>query len=130
MTVKKITPVLLVDEVEPCVQFWTDRLGFEKTVEVPEGDKIGFAMLQKGPLELMYQSRASAQKDHAGMATESGRTHLYIEVDNLSDIKQAMLGAPVTVEERTTFYGAHEIGFADPGGHMVLFAEFQAVAAN
>ncbi len=29
MTVKKITPVLLVDEVEPCVRFWKERLGFE-----------------------------------------------------------------------------------------------------
>jgi hypothetical protein len=30
MTVKKITPVLLVEDVEPCVKFWMDRLGFDK----------------------------------------------------------------------------------------------------
>ena len=48
MTVKKITPVLFVEEVEPCVKFWMDRLGFEKTVELPEGNKLGFAILQKG----------------------------------------------------------------------------------
>jgi len=81
-------------------------------------------------LELMYQSRASAKKDHAGMAREYGPTHLYIEVDSLLELKRVMQGAPVTVEERTTFYGAQEIGFEDPGGHVVLFAQFQAVAAN
>ena len=35
--VKKITPVLFVEEVEPCVKFWVERLGFTKTIEVPEG---------------------------------------------------------------------------------------------
>ena len=34
---KKMTPVLLVEEVEPCLAVW-ERLGFEKTMEVPEGD--------------------------------------------------------------------------------------------
>jgi hypothetical protein len=33
MSVKELTPVLLVEEVEPCVNFW-QRLGFAKTVEL------------------------------------------------------------------------------------------------
>ena len=48
MNVKRITPVLFVSEVEPCVKFWVDRMGFQKTVEVPDGNKLAFAMLQKG----------------------------------------------------------------------------------
>src|SRR5579863_2640393 len=63
MSVNKITAVLLVEEVEPCIKFWVDRLGFEKTVEVPEGNKIGFVLLQKGNLEIMYQSYDSVKKD-------------------------------------------------------------------
>ena len=47
MQVKKITPVLFVEEIEPCVKFWVDRFGFEKTVEVPDGNKLAFAMLRK-----------------------------------------------------------------------------------
>lgn len=27
--VKRITPVLYVSEVEPCVKFWVERMGFE-----------------------------------------------------------------------------------------------------
>jgi len=38
MHVKRITPVLFVQDVEPCVKFWVDRFGFEKTAEVPDGD--------------------------------------------------------------------------------------------
>jgi len=47
MTVKKITSVLLVDEVEPCVKFWKERLGFEVAIEVPEGNKIGFVRCRR-----------------------------------------------------------------------------------
>jgi hypothetical protein len=63
MAIKKITPVLLVDEVEPCVRFWKERLSFEVVIEVPEGEKIGFVSLQKAGVELMYQSYASLEKD-------------------------------------------------------------------
>ena len=32
----KITPVLIVEEIEKSLPFWIDRMGFAKTVEVPE----------------------------------------------------------------------------------------------
>ena len=35
MNVKKITPVLLVNEIESILPFWIGRLGFAKTIEVP-----------------------------------------------------------------------------------------------
>jgi uncharacterized glyoxalase superfamily protein PhnB len=126
MTVKKITPVLFVEEVEPCIKFWMDRLGFEKTVEVPEGGKLGFAILQKGSVELMYQSYASADKDSAatGQAARKGPTFLYAEVENLNEIIGAIKGAEVVAPVRETFYGTREISVNEPGGHIVTFAQF------
>lgn len=126
--VKRITPVLYVQEVEPCVKFWVERLGFVKTAEVPDGGRLGFAILQKGNTEIMYQSFASAEKDDAAVAKETAgsRTFLYVEVDKLDDIIAAMRGVNVVVPLRTTFYGAKEIGVKDPAGHVVLFAEFGA----
>jgi len=127
--VKKITPVLLVEEVEPCVKFWVERLGFEKTVEVPEGDKLGFVILVKGGVELMYQSYASADKDVPGSAKEfrKGPTFLYVEVENLEATLAAMKGVEVVMPVRTTFYGAKEFGVKDPGGHILTFAQLGAV---
>jgi hypothetical protein len=26
--VKKITPILFAEELEPCIKFWTERMGF------------------------------------------------------------------------------------------------------
>jgi uncharacterized glyoxalase superfamily protein PhnB len=128
MTVKKITAVLLVDEVEPCVKFWKERLGFEVGIEVPEGDKIGFVSLQKAGVELMYQSYASVEKDSSFLAQSyaKGTTFLYIEVDNLEDVIAATKGARVVMPERKTFYGAREIGVKDPAGHVLTFAQFEA----
>ena len=63
MTIKKMTPNLYTDDVQACVKFWVDRLHFEKTMEVPEGSGLAFAALQKGPIELMYGSYASLEKD-------------------------------------------------------------------
>src|SRR5271169_3674753 len=124
MTVKKITPILFAAEIEPCLKFWVERLGFEKTIEVPEGNKLGFAILQKGGVELMYQSYASAEKDVSATSSEvrKGPSFLYVEVENLDQIIAAIKGIPVVMPVRTTFYGAKEIGIKDPAGHLVIFA--------
>jgi uncharacterized glyoxalase superfamily protein PhnB len=128
MNVKKITPVLFVQDVEPCVKFWVDRFGFEKTAEVPDGDHLAFAMLQKGNIELMYQSFASADKDVGTISqmVRNGPTFLYVEVDNLDETINAVKGAEVVMPKRKTFYGSTEIGIKDPAGHFVTFAEFAA----
>src|ERR1700757_2185107 len=126
MHVKKITPVLFVEDVEPCVKFWVDRFGFQKTAEVPDGDKLAFAMLQKGNVELMYQSFASADKDVSTISpmVRKGPPFLYVEVDNLDETINAVKGAEVVMPKRKTFYGSTEIGIKDPAGHYVTFAEF------
>ena len=36
----KATPLITVDEIEPCLPFWTDGLGFELTVTVPHEDRM------------------------------------------------------------------------------------------
>jgi uncharacterized glyoxalase superfamily protein PhnB len=124
MHVKRITAVLLVDEVEPCVRFWTERLGFEKTAEVPDGDKVAFAILQKDGAEIMYQTYASVEKDQPDMLARKGPTFLYIEVDDLGATMTAVAGAEMAMAERTTFYGSKEFGVKDPAGHIVTFAQF------
>jgi uncharacterized glyoxalase superfamily protein PhnB len=123
-TMKKLTPVLIVDEIEPCLGFWTN-LGFEKTAEVPEGDRLGFVILVKDAVEVMYQSRASVRKDVPALADEPSRAALYLEVSDLDTVERAVKGAPVVVPRRKTFYGAEEIGVREPGGSAVTFAVMQ-----
>jgi uncharacterized protein YneR len=126
---KKMTPVLLVEEVEPCLAVW-ERLGFEKTMEVPEGDRIGFAAMKNGSVELMYQTSGAVAADLPALAdlayTRDGLL-LFIEVEDLADVQEKLDGAEGVVHlfaERETFYGSREIGIRTPCGTHVVFAEF------
>jgi uncharacterized glyoxalase superfamily protein PhnB len=127
MPVKKLTPVLFVEKIESVLPFWTQHLGFIKTVEVPDGDQLAFVILQQGPAEVMYQSFASVDKDLPAIAADirKGPTFLYLEVDDLAAVKTAIAGMDVYMPERTTFYGSREIGIKDPAGHFIIFAYFE-----
>ena len=130
--VKKLTPVLFVEKIEPILPFWTEHLGFVKTVEVPEGNHLGFVILQQGTVEVMYQTYASVDKDMPAIAEDvrKGPTFLYIEVENLDVLKPSLKSADVYMQERSTFYGAREIGVRDPAGHFLTFAQMSAAGQN
>jgi uncharacterized glyoxalase superfamily protein PhnB len=120
----KITPVLVVQEIEPCLPFWVERMGFQNVAEVPEGDRIGFVMLVRDGVEVMLQSVASVRKDEPAFAPEgvSRVASLFIEVDDFADTVARLEGYPIAMTDRTTFYGMREIGVFDPAGNVVIFA--------
>ena len=137
----KLAPNLIVDSIEACLPFWIDRLGFEKTVEVPhdpsEGDapkgkapggkapggtaRLGFVILVRDGVELMLQSRASLAADIPPLEVGAHRATLYFTVPDLAPIRKALAGYPLAVPERTTFYGAREIIVQDPAGNGICF---------
>ena len=131
MLVKRITPVLFVQEIEPALPFWVEKLGFTKTIEVPHGNKLGFVALQKGGTEIMYQSYASVAEDVPLLAEiRKGPTFLYVEVDNLDAVLAALKDSKIVQPERTAFYGMREVGYQEPGGHYVTFAQPVAAASH
>lgn len=126
-TVTHLTPVLVVDTVEPCVGFWVERLGFtiENQVPGPEGALI-FASVRQGAVEVMYQTRASVVDDNPALSgTFDGHSiTLFLTVDDLAAVERAMVGVPVVKPRHTTFYGSDEIYVREPGGNTVGFAQF------
>lgn len=122
---KKVTPVLMVEEIEPVLPFWVERLGFEKTMEVPHGDRLGFVILARNGLEIMYQSVESVRADIPPLAeSPAAASFLFIEVDDLDAIERALAGIGPVVPRRQTFYGADELIVRDPAGNAVTFAQF------
>lgn len=128
---KRITPLITVEAIEPCLPFWTERLGMTVTVSVPHEDRVGFVILSGEDVELMYQSLASVDADlgamapnHPGLARKLADSDgtLFIEVESLEPILKAMDGAEVVVPRRQTFYGMDEIFVRAPCGTLVGFA--------
>jgi uncharacterized glyoxalase superfamily protein PhnB len=120
---RKLSPVLIADAIEPCLPFWTDRLGFAKVVEVPDGNRLGFVILTRDGVEVMYQSRDSVRNDIPALADTPPGATLYIEVSDIAAVERAVEGMEVVVPRRQTFYGADEIGVREPGGNVVLFGQ-------
>ena len=126
-TLGSLTPVLVVDKVEPCLAFWVDRLGFTAENQVPGDDgQLVFASLKKGDIEVMYQTRASVIADRPEAAAEltGHSTGLFITTKDLDAVERALEGAPVVQPRHTTFYGSTEIYVREPGGNTVGFAQF------
>ncbi len=124
---KQLTPVLVVDQVEPCLAFWIDRFGFRQVHAVPGPDgRLVFASVEGDGLELMYQTRASVIEDHPASAAElDGHSIvLFITVDDLDAVERAVAGAPVAKPRHQTFYGSTELYVREPGGNLVGFAQF------
>jgi uncharacterized glyoxalase superfamily protein PhnB len=122
-----LSPVLVVDEVEPCADFWVDRFGFsaENKVPGPTG-KLIFASLKIDGVEIMYQTRASVIAENPAAAADlSGHSSaLFITVPDLDGVERAVAGAPVVKPRHTTFYGSTELYIREPGGNIVGFAQF------
>jgi uncharacterized glyoxalase superfamily protein PhnB len=123
-----LTPVLVVEDVEPCLRFWTDKLGFTAENQVPgDNGRLVFASVRAGDVEVMYQTRASALAERPDAAEEFAghSTVLFITVDDLDRIEKAVAGAPVVKPRHDAFYGSIELYVREPGGNVVGFAQFK-----
>ena len=119
----KMTPLLYVDRVENCLPFWIDGLGFEKVVGVEDEGKLLFALLRKGEQELMLNSRQLIQRE-SPLVADFARpgAPVYVDVGNLSRVRELAKKYPVVVSEHRTSYGTREIILKEPGGNLIWFA--------
>ncbi len=93
--INKSTPVLHVKSVEPSLKFWTERFGFKKTIEVPEGDHLGFIAMENGAVEVMYQTYSGMKADPANplaQAVEQGPSFLFMEVSDINVVAEFFEG--------------------------------------
>lgn len=127
-SLRALAPVLVVDALEPSVDFWATQLGFtvENQVPGPDGTPV-FASVKKDGIEIMYQSRASVLADYPSMAKEldGHSAALFFMVPRTADLdalERRATGATVVKPRHDTFYGTTEFYIREPGGHMVGFA--------
>lgn len=125
MKITKTTPILSVESIEASLPFWTDVLGYQKTLEVPHQGRLGFVILVKGELELMLQTHASVRDDLPQIADffKPGSICLYSDVDSIEAASSVLKDAKVIVPLRSTPYGAREIWIRDRDGNILGFAE-------
>ncbi len=133
---KKLTTNMMVEDVSRTVDFYSEVLGFEFFMGVPEnsqeitttkqkGQALGFAIMKCGNIEMMFQAKQSLAKEipeFEGMEI-GGALTFYIEVQDVKGL-YAKLKDKVTIlkDMQTTFYGKQEFYIRDCNGYILTFA--------
>jgi uncharacterized glyoxalase superfamily protein PhnB len=123
--INRSTPILHVKSVEPSLKFWTERFGFKPTIQVPEGNHIGFVALESGSIELMYQTFEGMQAADNPLAhtVDKGPSFVFMEVPDINGVIKSLEGAEIVQGLHETFYGAQEVVAKEPGGHIIIFSQ-------
>jgi catechol 2,3-dioxygenase-like lactoylglutathione lyase family enzyme len=131
-TFSKLTPNLLVANVERSLAFYTNVLGFERGFTVPEQSPFVFGSVVNGPIEIFFNERETAAKEYPGFAGKplgiSGTMFIELQaspgsssIDSLHD--RLKTAASIVRPLVTQWYGTKEFAIADPDGYVITFAE-------
>ncbi|MGD0507269.1 MAG: VOC family protein [Terriglobales bacterium] len=126
MQIKKLTPNLVVRNVEASLKFYREILGLEKAISVPDESPYVFAAVSNGAVEIFFNDQKTVAAELPKLAANIGASlTLYMEVDNLQSVldrvqkARAKISMPVTEQ----FYGMKEFAFEDGDGYTITIAQ-------
>ena len=122
----KITPNLIVSNVDASLAFYIDVLGFTRGMTVPEQPPFVFASVTSGPVEIFFNDRSTVTKESqqmAGLAFGGGNT-MFIEVDGIDALHDRVKPhATIVMPLHAQWYGMREFAITDPDGYVITFAQ-------
>jgi uncharacterized glyoxalase superfamily protein PhnB len=126
MQIKKLTPNLIVRNVEASLKFYREILGLEAGITVPEQSPYVFASVSNGSVEIFFNDQKTVAAEYPKLAaTIAASLTLYMEVDSLQAVldrvqkDKAKISMPVIDQ----FYGTKEFAFEDPDGYTITIAQ-------
>ncbi len=126
MSMKKLTPNVMVDDMDGTLAFYTDVLGFAVLATVPEHAPYNWAMLGKDDVTLMAQTRTSLGGELPALqnATLGASMTFYTDVADLQAWYDRLKSKVEIVQDwHTTFYNTQEFAFRDPNGYIWALSE-------
>jgi predicted enzyme related to lactoylglutathione lyase len=116
-TVKRISPMLAVADMEETLAFYRDVLGFAPTVEAP-----GYSVVERDGQSIHFQLAASEEV----LQCVRGHTEIYIEVRDIAALWTHVQGFMGRYRIRDLFerdYGMTEFHIEDPNQCLVFVGE-------
>lgn len=128
MKYTKLTPNLVVRDVQAAVKFYQSVLGFQLGISVPDGPPYVFASVTNGAgVEIFFNDQKAVGEDYPPLAKDplGGTLTLFLECKGIEEVLKAVekSGAPIVMPLKTQFYGMREFAFRDPEGWIVTMAE-------
>jgi uncharacterized glyoxalase superfamily protein PhnB len=120
MKYTKLTPNLVVRDVQEAVKFYESVLGFQKGISVPDEAPFVFASVTNGALEIFFNDQKAVGEDYPPLAKDplGGTLTLFIECEGIEEILGAVTksGAKIVMPLKTQFYGMREFALSGPAG--------------
>ena len=126
MQIKKLTPNLVVRNVEASLKFYRETLGLEKAISVPDESPYVFAAVSNGAVEIFFNDQKTVAAELPSLAATIGASlTLYMEVDNLQTVFERVqeAGANISMPVTEQFYGMKEFAFEDGDGYTITIAQ-------
>ena len=122
----KLTPNLVVTNVERSIAFYRDVLSFTVQTTVPDASPYVFAVVQSGGVEIFLNAPDPALAEYPALKQRSigGTLTLFIQVDDVRAAHEALRDrVTVVMPLETKWYGVTEFAFTDPDGWVITFAQ-------
>ena len=126
MQIRKLTPNLVVRNVEASLRFYSEILGLEKAMTVPDESPYIFAAVSNGAVEIFFNDQKSVAAEYPKLSASIGASlTLYMEVDSLQSVfdRVQKAGAKVSMPITDQFYGMKEFAFEDVDGYTITIAQ-------
>lgn len=123
---KKLTPNLIVADVERSMTFYSDVLGFSVVTTVPEAAPFVFAIVQSGPVEIFLNALEPAVAEYPAFKDRpiGGTLTLFIEVADIQGVHRSLQGkVGIVMPLEHKWYGVTEFAFTDPDGYIITIAQ-------
>ena len=126
MQIRKLTPNLVVRSVEASLKFYSEILGLEKAISVPDESPYIFASVSNGAVEIFFNDQKTVAAEYPKLAASiGGSLTLYLEVDSLQAVLDRVqkAGAKLSMPVTDQFYGMKEFAFEDVDGYTITIAQ-------
>jgi lactoylglutathione lyase len=125
---KKLTPNILVADVDKSVAFYRDVLGFVVDQTVPDKSPFVFAIVKSGNVQIYLNARGPAIEEYPAFKGRplGGTLTLFIEVGDIrGSYEQLKDRVNVVMPLEKKWYGPTEFAFLDPDGYVITFAQIE-----
>lgn len=122
----KLTPNLVVSDLQRSLEFYRDVLGFAVAMAVPDEPPHVFAALRSGLVDIFLNARESAVSEYPAFRDRplGGTLTLFIDVQGIHAVYDSLRSrVKIVMPLEKKWYGVTEFAFGDPDGYIITFAE-------
>jgi catechol 2,3-dioxygenase-like lactoylglutathione lyase family enzyme len=122
----KITPNLVVKDVERSVGFYRDVLGFQMDIKVPDAPPFVFASVKRDDVEIFLNEVNTVVKEYPPFKDKplGGTLTLFTQMTGIAEYYEMVkTKAAILMPLEKKWYGVWEFAVADPDGYIVTFAQ-------